>query len=266
MLSAILQENLKKHLLFCEIYTIILIHAFAKCRRGETGRRNRLKICRGRPRIGSIPIDGTNSKDARSQNGVGRLFVLVFLCSSFCVNFWYTFFHTVILCAFYSANFLCFFLREFVLLFEDVFHADLLLAESERAVKAHCGVVSAPDVERHFIVAFGAGIRLHGIPKNMTDACSALGLVHTEVVKIERGVRNHISVIFLSDAECISDKYSIPICCKDWAVCIPQNVAKLRLSVFALSVGKEIGANGSVNMVHLLQKLHDTCKVFFLCA
>ena len=35
---------------------------------------------------------------------------------------------------------------------------------------------------------------------------------------------------------------------------------------FAFSVGKEIGANGSVNMVHLLQKLHDTCKVFFLCA
>lgn len=80
MLSAILQENLKKHLLFCEIYTIIFIHAFAKCRRGETGRRNRLKICRGRPRIGSIPIDGTNPKDARPLNGVGRLFVLVFLC------------------------------------------------------------------------------------------------------------------------------------------------------------------------------------------
>ena len=30
-------------------------------RRGETGRRNRLKICRGRPRIGSIPIDGTKN-------------------------------------------------------------------------------------------------------------------------------------------------------------------------------------------------------------
>lgn len=87
MLSAILQENLKKHLLFCEIYTIIFIHAFAKCRRGETGRRNRLKICRGRPRIGSIPIDGTNSKDARPLNGVGRLFVLVFLCASFGARF-----------------------------------------------------------------------------------------------------------------------------------------------------------------------------------
>lgn len=135
MLSAILQENLKKHLLFCEIYTIIFIHAFAKCRRGETGRRNRLKICRGRPRIGSIPIDGTNSKDARSQNGVGRLFVLVFLCAPFGARFSYRY----SLDAFYSAN-------------------------------------------------------------------------------------------------------------------------------FALSVGKEIGANGSVNMVHLLQKLHDTCKVFFLCA
>ena len=116
MLSAILQENLKKHLLFCEIYTIILIHAFAKCRRGETGRRNRLKICRGRPRIGSIPIDGTNPKDARPQNGVGRLFVLVFLCSSFCARlfvciFWYTFFHTAFYrCFVYTSNSLCFFL------------------------------------------------------------------------------------------------------------------------------------------------------------
>ena len=106
MLFAILQENLKKHLLFCEIYTIILIHAFAKCRRGETGRRNRLKICRGRPRIGSIPIDGTNSKDARPQNGVGRLFVLVFLCASFGARFSYRY----SLDAFYSANSLCFFL------------------------------------------------------------------------------------------------------------------------------------------------------------
>lgn len=105
MLYAILQENLKKHLLFCEIYTIILIHAFAKCRRGETGRRNRLKICRGRPRIGSIPIDGTNSKGADPKMGSG-----VFLCSSFCVNFWYTFFHTVILCAFLHGKFIVFFL------------------------------------------------------------------------------------------------------------------------------------------------------------
>ena len=86
MLSAILQENLKKHLLFCEIYTIILIHAFAKCRRGETGRRNRLKICRGRPRIGSIPIDGTNPKDARPPFGGGGLFLLLFFWLSFFVS------------------------------------------------------------------------------------------------------------------------------------------------------------------------------------
>ena len=149
MLSAILQENLKKHLLFCEIYTIILIHAFAKCRRGETGRRNRLKICRGRPRIGSIPIDGTNPKDARPHFGGGRLFVVGFLCSSFCARL----FVLVFLCASFGARF----------------------------------------SYRYSLDAF----------------------------------------------------YS---------------------ANFALSVGKEIGANGSVNMVHLLQKLHDTCKVFFLCA
>ena len=115
MLSAILQENLKKHLLFCEIYTIILIHAFAKCRRGETGRRNRLKICRGRPRIGSIPIDGTNPKDARPHFGVGRLFVLVFLCSSFCARlfvciFWCTFFIPLFIGCFLLGKFFVFFL------------------------------------------------------------------------------------------------------------------------------------------------------------
>ena len=75
MLSAILQENLKKHLLFCEIYTIILIHAFAKCRRGETGRRNRLKICRGRPRIGSIPIDGTNLTGSLTESQTVCIFL-----------------------------------------------------------------------------------------------------------------------------------------------------------------------------------------------
>ena len=111
MLSAILQENLKKHLLFCEIYTIILIHAFAKCRRGETGRRNRLKICRGRPRIGSIPIDGTNPKDARPHFGVGRLFVLVFLCSCFCARV----FVLVFLCS-------CFCVHLLVHVFHTVIH------------------------------------------------------------------------------------------------------------------------------------------------
>ena len=112
MLSAILQENLKKHLLFCEIYTIIFIHAFAKCRRGETGRRNRLKICRGRPRIGSIPIDGTNSKGARPLNGVGRLFVLVFLCSCFCVHFLVHVFHTVIHWMLFTRQIFCVFSYE----------------------------------------------------------------------------------------------------------------------------------------------------------
>ena len=112
MLSAILQENLKKHLLFCEIYTIILIHAFAKCRRGETGRRNRLKICRGRPRIGSIPIDGTNPKDARPHFGVGRLFVLVFLCSCFCVHLLVHVFHTVIHWMLFTRQIFCVFSYE----------------------------------------------------------------------------------------------------------------------------------------------------------
>ena len=78
MLCAILQENPKKHLLFCGIYTIICIHVFIIRRRGETGRRNRLKICRGRPRIGSIPIDGTRTS-RRSNCSCGLFVVLIHL-------------------------------------------------------------------------------------------------------------------------------------------------------------------------------------------
>ena len=54
-----LQEPEEKRLIFPANYTIIFS---VIRRRGETGRRNRLKICRGRPRIGSIPIDGTTQK------------------------------------------------------------------------------------------------------------------------------------------------------------------------------------------------------------
>ena len=54
-----LQEPEEKRLIFPANYTIIFS---VTRRRGETGRRNRLKICRGRPRIGSIPIDGTMQK------------------------------------------------------------------------------------------------------------------------------------------------------------------------------------------------------------
>ena len=53
-----LQEPEEKRLIFPANYTIIFS---VIRRRGETGRRNRLKICRGRPRIGSIPIDGTKT-------------------------------------------------------------------------------------------------------------------------------------------------------------------------------------------------------------
>ena len=67
-----LQEPEEKRLIFPANYTIIFS---VTRRRGETGRRNRLKICRGRPRIGSIPIDGTNLTGSLTESQTVCIFL-----------------------------------------------------------------------------------------------------------------------------------------------------------------------------------------------